>query len=69
METLASGHVGRVARLRQPAYPPIPGKTRFRPGASQTLIEDWHIRSLVLKFPLKNEFAKPCLAQSECRPK
>src|ERR1700726_4366973 len=35
-------HVGRVARLRQPAYPPIPGETRFRPGASQTLIEDWH---------------------------
>jgi len=56
-------------RLRHPAYPPIPVETRFRAGASQTLIEDWHIRSLVLKFPLKNEFAKPCLAQSECCPK
>jgi hypothetical protein len=56
------------SRLAQRTYPSIPFGTRLRAGASQALNEHWRVRSLGWKFPLKNEFAKPCLAQSECCP-
>src|SRR5437016_5388054 len=51
------------SRLGQSTCPPIPVETRLRARASQTLNEHWRVRSLGWKFPLKNEFAKPCLPQ------
>jgi hypothetical protein len=59
---------GRTRRpgLGQRTYPPIPVEIGLRAGASQTLNEHRRVRSLGWKFPLKNEFATPCLAQSEC---